>query len=54
MATNVDGYEHGYPDERLAVFHGPRKLAEYESDGSLVADAPTAEHKHRARSVAAR
>ena len=24
------------PDERLAVFHGPRKLAEYECDGSLV------------------
>ena len=23
-----------YPDGRLAVFHGPRKLAEYESDGS--------------------
>ena len=22
----------------MAVFHGPRKLAEYESDGSLVAD----------------
>ena len=29
---------HRYPDGRMAVFHGPRKLAEYESDGSLVAD----------------
>ena len=28
---------HHYPDGRMAVFHGPRKLAEYESDGSLVA-----------------
>ena len=28
---------HRYPDGRMAVFHGPRKLAEYESDGSLVA-----------------
>ncbi len=24
---------HRYPDRRLAVFHGPRKLAEYECDG---------------------
>ena len=39
---------------RLAVFHGPRKLAEYECDGSPVADAPAAEHGHRARSAAAR
>ena len=45
---------HRYPDGRLAVFHGPRKLAAYESDGSLVADAPTAEHERRARSAAAR
>ena len=29
---------HRYPDRRMAVFHGPRKLAEYESDGALVAD----------------
>ena len=27
---------HRSPDGRLAVFHGPRKLAEYEPDGSLV------------------
>lgn len=27
---------HRYPDGHLAVFHGPRKLAEYESDGSLL------------------
>ena len=25
---------HRYPDGRLAVFHGPRKLADYEPDGS--------------------
>ena len=29
---------HRYPDGRMAVFHGPRKLAEYESDGALAAD----------------
>ena len=29
---------HRYPDGRLAVFHGPRKLAEYEPDGSLVSE----------------
>ncbi len=29
---------HRYPDGRLAVFHGPRKLADYDSDGSAVAD----------------
>ena len=45
---------HRYHDGRLAVFHGPRKLAQYESDGSLVADAPTAEHERHARSAAAR
>ena len=31
---------HRYPDGHLAMFHGPRKLAEYEPDGSLRADAP--------------
>ena len=31
---------HRYPDGRLAVFHGPRRLADYEPDGSLVADPP--------------
>ena len=45
---------HRYPDERLAVFHGPRKLAEYECDGSLVVDVPAAEHGQRTRSAAAR
>ena len=30
---------HRYPDGRLAVFHGPRKLADCEPDGSLVAGA---------------
>ena len=33
---------HRSPDGRMAVFHGPRKLAEYESDGSLVAHVCTA------------
>ena len=45
---------HRYPEGRLAVFHGPRKLAEYESDGSLVAEAPAAEQESRARSAGAR
>ena len=45
---------HRYPDGRLAVFHGPRKLAEYEPDGSLVADAPAAQPEPRVRSAAAR
>ena len=27
---------HEYPDGRLAVFHGPRKLADYEADGRLI------------------
>ena len=27
---------HRYPDGRMAVFHGPRRLADYEPDGSLV------------------
>ena len=45
---------HRYPNERLAVFHGPRKLAEYESDGSLVGGASTAQSEPRARSAAPR
>ena len=27
---------HAYPDGRLAVFHGPRRLADYEPDGTLI------------------
>ena len=27
---------HAYPDGRLAVFHGPRRLARYEPDGTLI------------------
>lgn len=27
---------HQYPDARLAIFHGPRKLAEYDQQGELV------------------
>ncbi len=45
---------HRYPDGRLAVFHGPRKLADYEPDGSRVIDLPTAQHAPRARRGAAR
>ena len=29
---------HRYPDGRLAVFHGPRKLADYTLDGALAAE----------------
>jgi hypothetical protein len=27
---------HRYPDGRLAVFHGPRRLADYNADGKLL------------------
>jgi len=27
---------HEYPDDRLAIFHGPRRLADYEADGTLL------------------
>ncbi len=27
---------HEYPDGRLAIFHGPRRLADYEPEGSLI------------------
>ncbi len=27
---------HQYPDGRLAIFHGPRRLADYEPDGPLI------------------
>ena len=27
---------HEYPDGRLAVFHGPRRLADYDPDGALI------------------
>jgi hypothetical protein len=27
---------HEDPEGRLAIFHGPRRLAEYEADGSLI------------------
>ena len=33
---------HEYPDGRLAVFRGPRCLARYQTDGSLIAEAETA------------
>jgi hypothetical protein len=34
---------HRYPDQRLAVFHGPRLLAKYEPDGRPVGSVPTCE-----------
>ena len=45
---------HRYPDGRMAVFHGPRRLADYESDGSLVGEAPRGGDDRRARAGAAR
>ena len=27
---------HAYPDGRLAIFQGPRRLADYEADGTLI------------------
>ena len=45
---------HRYPDGRMAVFHGPRKLADYEPDGSLVEDAGAAGDERRARAGMAR
>ena len=45
---------HRYPDGRLGVFHGPRRLADYGPDGSLVADAPTAGDERGPRRAAAR
>ena len=43
---------HRYPDGRLAVFHGPRKLADYEPDGTVVAECPG--QQSRAQAGAAR
>ncbi len=34
---------HRYPDGRLATFHGPRKLADYLSDGPVVITDPAAD-----------
>jgi transposase len=35
---------HAYPDETLAVFHGPRCLARYQADGQLIEPAPESGH----------
>ena len=43
------GRVHRYPDGRLAVFHGPRRLADYEPDGSLVAALHVGEDDRRTR-----
>ena len=45
---------HRYPDDRMAVFHGPRRLADYEPDGSLVGEPPRAGDDRRARAGRAR
>ena len=45
---------HRYPDGRMAVFHGPRRLADYEPDGSLVGEAHRAGDDRRARAGMAR
>ena len=45
---------HRYPDGRLAVFHGPRRLADYEPDGSLVAGPHGAGDDRRVRAGRAR
>ncbi len=45
---------HRYPDGRLAVFHGPRRLADYECDGTVVSDAPDAAQGRRSRAGEAR
>jgi hypothetical protein len=37
---------HHYPDGRLALFHGPRRLADYRPDGTLI------EQAHRAQTAA--
>lgn len=29
---------HAYPDDRLAIYHGPRRLAQYQSNGTLEQD----------------
>ena len=45
---------HRYPDGRMAVFHGPRRLADYEPDGALVAEPHRAGDDRRARTGMAR
>ena len=45
---------HRYPDGRMAVFHGPRRLADYEPDGALVGEAHRAGDDRRARAGMAR
>lgn len=45
---------HAYPDETLAVFHGPRCLARYQADGRLIeAAAPCPPHRSGDRSIVA-
>ena len=45
---------HRYPDGRMAVFHGPRRLADYEPDGSWVGEPHRAGDDWRARAGSAR
>jgi hypothetical protein len=41
---------HEYPDGGLALFHGPRKIAAYAADGTLIDD--SAELRRRQKSAA--
>ena len=34
--VKADVRVHEYPDGRLAIFHGPRRLADYHPDGTLI------------------
>ena len=52
--TKARVWVHRCPDGRLAVFHGPRRLADCEPDGFPVTDAPDGEPGRRARAGAAR
>jgi Winged helix-turn helix len=43
---------HEYPDGRLALFHGPRRLADYRSDASLVLGLGPEDQVHPTRTAA--
>jgi hypothetical protein len=43
---------HAYPDGRLALFHGPRRLADYRSDASLVLGLGPEDQVHPTRTAA--
>ena len=43
---------HEYPDGRLALFHGPRRLADYRSDANLVLGLGPEDQIHPTRTAA--